>query len=148
MPIWGNIYSQENIFYHKNVAALEFIQHNIERAERKAKECNVNLLNSLPFSVSFENKAIEYRNENMDENGGLLCHMPWKRMVINPAGYVCPACHCKEMVGNVTEDTLDDIWNNNLMQRYRQKLVNRNYKDLCNQDCIKGFISEELRGLR
>ena len=68
--------------------------------------------------------------------------------MINPAGYVCPACHCKEMVGNVTESSLSQIWNNQKMQDYRRKIVEEGYHDLCNGYCIKGFIAEELRGLK
>lgn len=152
MPIWGNLDSQENIFYHKNEKALNYIKENIGKAEKKAKEYNLNLLNSLPYKDnSREDKPSENRRIEGDthtDNGLLLCHMPWKRMVINPAGYVCPACHCKEMVGNVLDNSLNEIWNNEKMQFYRRKITHKDYLDLCNGYCIKGAISEELRGLK
>ncbi len=69
-------------------------------------------------------------------------------MVINPAGYVCPACHCREMVGNVSQQSLEDIWNNEKMQDYRRKIAHEEYADLCSDNCVKKIISEELRGLR
>lgn len=144
MPIWGNLESKENIFLHKNEIALSFIKDNIGWVEEKAKEYNVNLLNSLPFSSN----NIELKERSRSNNSKMLCYMPWKRLVINPAGYVCPACHCKEMVGNVLEDTLSDIWNNEKMQDYRRRILDQDYFDFCNPDCIKGIISEELRGLR
>jgi hypothetical protein len=74
--------------------------------------------------------------------------MPWKRMVINPAGYVCPACHCRGMIGNVLENSLMEIWNGPEMVEYRQRIVEGNARDFCSQACIDGIIAEELRGLR
>lgn len=162
MPIWGNLDSPENIFYHKNAEALGYLDKNIGKAVRKAKDYGLDLLNSLPFKGEREEDASHGNQgghlhapqeggaakEGAADNGILLCHMPWKRMVINPAGYVCPACHCKEMVGNVSEDTLNNIWNNEKMQEYRAKISCGDYSDLCSANCINGIISEELRGLR
>jgi len=152
MPIWGNLDSQENIFYHKNEEALNYIKENIGRIEKKAQKYNLNLLNSLPYKGnSREDKPSENRRIEEDahtDNDLLLCYMPWKRMVINPAGYVCPACHCKEMVGNVLDNSLNEIWNNEKMQFYRRKITHKDYLDLCNGYCIKGAIAEELRGLK
>jgi MoaA/NifB/PqqE/SkfB family radical SAM enzyme len=144
MPIWGNYDGEENIFYRKNDQALSYIKENIARVEEKAREYRLNLLNSLPFSGNSKPE----RDEAKTQERGLLCHMPWRRMVINPAGNVCPACHCKQMVGNVADETLEEIWNNRKMQAYRQKIAHGRCTDLCNPDCIRGIISEELRGLK
>lgn len=144
MPIWGNFEGEENIFYHRNVQALNYIKENIAGVEEKAKEYHLNLLNSLPFSGNSKSDG----NEAKAQERELLCHMPWKRMVINPAGFICPACHCREMVGNVADNTLSAIWNNAKMQAYREKILRGTCTDLCNPDCINGIISEELRGLR
>lgn len=144
MPIWGNVETEENIFYRQNKKALDYIKENIAQVEEKARFYQINLLNSLPYSGnSHEGKT---QDKVVEKN--LLCHMPWKRMVINPAGYICPACHCRQMVGNVSESTLSDIWNNEGMQEYRRKIAAGDYGDLCNSDCVKGVISEELRGLK
>jgi len=146
MPIWGNIEGEENIFLHKNKKALDYIKDNIARVEEKARHYQINLLNSLPFSGNHHEQSKD--NAPSKPEVRLLCHMPWRRMVINPAGYVCPACHCRKMAGNVSENTLNEIWNNAGMQAYRQKVVDGDYGDLCNPDCARGIISEELRGLR
>jgi MoaA/NifB/PqqE/SkfB family radical SAM enzyme len=144
MPIWGNTEGQENIFYCRNQKALDYIKENIVKVEEKARALRINLLNSLPYSGN----SHEDKTENRVAKRKMLCQMPWKRMVINPAGYICPACHCRKMAGNVSEANLDDIWNNETMQDYRRRIVEGNYEDLCNPDCVKGVISEELRGLR
>jgi len=144
MPVWGNFAGEENIFYRKNTEALNYIKENIAKVEEKAREYRLNLLNSLPFSGNSKSKKAEAKAQEKE----LLCRMPWKRMVINPAGNICPACHCKEMVGNVSEGRLSDIWNNRKMQEYRKKISEGDYEGLCNPDCVNGIISEELRGLR
>ncbi len=149
MPIWGNLDSSENIFYHNNIQALNYIRENIGKVEKKAQEYNINLLNSLPYSSNHrDDSQAEVISSKKSINSDLFCHMPWKRLVINPAGNVCPACHCKEMVGNVLAESLSNIWNNEKMRDYRQKIISKDYMKLCNPDCIKGIISEELRGLK
>jgi MoaA/NifB/PqqE/SkfB family radical SAM enzyme len=144
MPIWGNVDGEENIFYRKDKEALDYIKENIAKVEEKAKGYRINLLNSLPYSGNSHEAKVEDRVVEKK----MLCQMPWKRMVINPAGYICPACHCRQMVGNVSEASLSDIWNSKGMREYRQKIAEGDCGYLCNPDCVNGIISEELRGLK
>jgi MoaA/NifB/PqqE/SkfB family radical SAM enzyme len=154
MPIWGNLNGPENIFYRNDTEALGYIKEKIGKVEKKARDYKIDLLNSLPFSSNRKDVRAQMKSDT--EAGGdrgapeegLLCHMPWKRLVINPAGNVSPACHCKVMVGNVLRENLSDIWNNEKMQEYRRRIAAKDYTALCNPDCIDGIIAEELRGLR
>jgi MoaA/NifB/PqqE/SkfB family radical SAM enzyme len=151
MPIWGNLESRENIFYQNDREALDFIQANIVKIEKKARDCGLNLLNSLPFRRDIKEECLPSQpaiEKKESANERLICYMPWKRMVINPAGNVCPACHCRQMVGNVIESSLAQIWNNEKMQDYRKKLSDMEYHKLCGEHCVNGTISEELRGLK
>ncbi|MHB9154090.1 MAG: radical SAM protein [Endomicrobiales bacterium] len=167
MPIWGNLEGDENIFYRKDEEALGFLRDTIGGVEEKAREYRLNLLNSLPFSGrprerekpaqgAKEPDAPAPRKEGAHEAAPpppppraqkLLCHMPWTRMVINPAGFVCPACHCKGMAGNVLDKSLAEIWNGEEMQRYRRTIIEGTYEGFCNPHCISGVIAGELRGV-
>jgi MoaA/NifB/PqqE/SkfB family radical SAM enzyme len=152
MPIWGNIAGTENIFYHHNEKALDAIQKQMPSVEKRAAEYGLNLLNSLPRGVRppEPRKPEEMKEpavaENSTRGAELLCHMPWKRLVINPAGNVCPACHCKEMAGNVLKESLAGIWNNEGMRRYRKNIVDGQTGGFCAAACVDGSIADELRG--
>ncbi|HLD29869.1 MAG TPA: radical SAM protein [bacterium] len=152
MPIWGNTKSEENIFFRKDREALSFIEKTLPAVREKAKKYGLNLLNSLPETnkekSKTDDKELPSKKEEKKISKGLLCHMPWKRIVINPAGFVCPACHCRSMAGNVLEESLLEIWNNSKMQDYRKKILTGKAEDLCSDSCIRGFISPDLRGLK
>lgn len=156
MPIWGNLEGDENIFHHRDREALAFLEEHIPAAEEKARQIGLNLLNSLPVTVRRveNNEPVGHdRHDNHDAPApvpaasGMMCHMPWKRLVINPAGYVCPACHCRAMVGNVNENTLAEIWNGAKMREYRARVRDGKPEGLCNPECVSGAIAKELRGL-
>jgi MoaA/NifB/PqqE/SkfB family radical SAM enzyme len=156
MPIWGNLDSEENIFHRQDKEALDYLRLHIGAAERQAASCGLNLLNSLPFSSEpggrseSEKKGPEGGNCDLQAAGNgkkLLCHMPWRRMVINPAGNVCPACHCHAMIGNVLNGGLAALWNNETMQLYRRNIIEGTCGGFCNPSCVSGIIAEELRGL-
>lgn len=151
MPIWGNLKSEENIFHNKNKKALQYIRERIGGIEKKASRNKFSLLNSLPYSGNdseSRKKLTEHKADGRYKRNNMLCHMPWKRMVINPAGNVCPACHCRTMTGNVLDNSLSEIWNNEKMKLYRRNIIDNKYNGFCNPDCIKGIISEELRGIK
>jgi MoaA/NifB/PqqE/SkfB family radical SAM enzyme len=163
MPVWGNFENGENIFHQQDRESLRFLHEARPRVEERARELSLALLNSLPLPADDTagrpagtpaddgpEPAIRIEKDGQSQGAAepFLCHMPWKRMVINPAGYVCPACHCRAMIGNVLENSLEELWNGEQMVRYRERIVNGTARGSCNPSCIDGSIAPELRGLR
>jgi len=67
-------------------------------------------------------------------------------MVIDSEGQVRPFVFClNKWIGNTGRSSLQDIWNGEAMQEYRKRLINHDYRDLCQPECISGQVAEKIR---
>ena len=86
---------------------------------------------------------------------GFKCEQPWQRIYVNSNGEVCPCCTFfnKELsLGNVSEQTLYELWNSEKMKTLRQQHKEGRYYDnpWCNS-CVQintGKSNEELIQIR
>jgi MoaA/NifB/PqqE/SkfB family radical SAM enzyme len=144
ISMWGNNNSAENIFHNREKKALAYIDTVRERIEEKAKRYSIQLLNSLPCNEkhagSAQEKGIDYIADN-----GLFCLLPWQQLNIDPGGGVRPGCLCLKNIGNILNNGLKDLWNNEQIQVYRKKIIDYEYKSWCNAACVSGQIGKELK---
>lgn len=69
----------------------------------------------------------------------LFCRRPWNSMLISNDGGVIFNCFCfnEKNIGNCSENTLFEIWNSDTAVKFREKIINNTYEDLCNSICVK-----------
>jgi len=152
-----NVYGPENIFFYKNRQAIEHIEKVMPKLENEAKKYSIRLQNSLP-SVSMgddldEPKKSEDKNKKhppacnfRDKN--LFCFWPWLSLFILFAGKVKPYGFCRRDVEpNLNNRSLTEIWNNDFMQQYRQKLIDNVNLDFCDPRCYSGILEQDLMNL-
>jgi MoaA/NifB/PqqE/SkfB family radical SAM enzyme len=72
----------------------------------------------------------------------LFCTFPWKSIWISAdrEGLVTPDCWCHEPVGSILQNTLLEIWNSEMMQKYR-RMISANDFSICNEKCVNGYTS-------
>jgi MoaA/NifB/PqqE/SkfB family radical SAM enzyme len=146
---------RENIFCHsRDEQALVYINKLRAKLATKAKEYGIRLENWLPtiefFSHSPSSSGAQQEIKNQDDgqkkqiNNKLLCHAPWQRLYIDCGGEVRPDCLCpvKHYVGNISKNSLEEMWNGEKLKEYRKRLINNNYRDFCNPDCVFGRVPE------
>ena len=154
MPIWGNAENGENIFEARDKEALDFIRSRSGILKQQAEKYKINFLNSLPSGPAEKEETDDsgsyssLPDESENSVGMPYCRMPWTRMVINPAGNICPACQCSNMAGNIIETDLKNIWNGPGMREYRRRLTDGSYSKICSRACVEGEIDSELRGFK
>jgi MoaA/NifB/PqqE/SkfB family radical SAM enzyme len=63
------------------------------------------------------------------------CLAPWKRLTISMNGEAFPYAHslCDNVVGNLNNCTLDELWNGKKMVDYRKDIIAGKYTDFCAQ---------------
>lgn len=148
-PIVG-VETQENIFRYKDSEAIKFIEKSMPEALNKAKDYGIILLNWLSAirDSKEENNCIKLNNYHLiSKTREILCYWPWQSLFIDRFGLVRPQCFCLKDIGNVHENSLEEIWNSKPMQLYRQKLIDKTYIDLCNPSCFGENISNECLGI-
>lgn len=151
----------ENIFLYNDTQAVSFIEKVMPDILRKAKECGVSIFNWLPLSKEpqlpakneegFKEKQLNDIREGVcgreEHRNRLSCYWPWQFLFIDSGGKVRPQCFCKKEVGNVQNNSIKEIWNNQVMQEYRRKLFANDFEEWCEKRCVSGSISKEALGL-
>lgn len=147
ISMWGNLDSEENIFYRQEKEPLDYIRNIREKLEEKAKRYNIHLLNALPNTPDLSNGSLPSNDTSSSKeanNKRLLCYLPWQQLNIDPGGGVRPGCTCLKTVGSILESSIKDLWNNEPMQEYRGKILEGDWQLLCDPNCVKGQALKEL----
>jgi MoaA/NifB/PqqE/SkfB family radical SAM enzyme len=156
-----NVYNSENIFYHKDGGALEYLRKTIPLLEQEARRYGIKLYNQLPLdeqlnSSSRRNNSINKINRVLtfifsriqNRDNGMLCYWPWYSLFILFAGKTKPYGFCKNDVArDLNATSLEQIWNNEMMQRYRKKIIQKENSGFCESRCISGVIPKSQLGL-
>ena len=128
-----SVFDTNKIFAKKEEKSAENDSKNDILANDNCKEC--------------ENKELHEKSEhkNMDSvENKLLCHLPWYSLTLDFDGSVRPDCQCNIdiNVGNLSVNTIGDLWNNEKMQFYRGSIINNNCSAICSENCISNRITE------
>ncbi len=71
-----------------------------------------------------------------------FCFAPWEMIFINSRGEVLACCtlasHYENIIGNVNEQSLSQIWQGNKMARFRKRIKEGNYFKECSK-CLPEF---------
>lgn len=145
-----NITDSENIFLNRNLEAADYIEKNMPEVLQKAKDYGITLYNMLP-SIDDSISAIKQDSSKEEKLAncphitvdGLLCSWPFQQLFIESGGRVRPNCFCPREIGDVEKSSLKEIWNSEMMQLYRKKLLDNNYQNCCDDKCIAGIIPRE-----
>ncbi len=150
ISMWGAQNLEENIYYHQEKGPIEYIESVRGKLAQKAKLFNIELLDSLPrITDNSSSRCSSSENhcskEDVREKPFLSCLAPWQQMNLDPGGGVRPGCLCLKTIGTVFESKLKDLWNNEAMQSYRHKIIDREFASICNQTCLEVQISEQAK---
>jgi len=76
-----------------------------------------------------------------DENDSLLCHAPWQQLFIHSGGDVSFYCYCHNIIGNIKDNPVSAMWNNEIIQKKRRDMMMKDYAG-CALTCTGGFLDE------
>lgn len=147
---------EENMFYYNRDSDLfKSVDGLRDKLIKKADKYNIKLENRIPSKKMFDKLEgyIKIENENVlndkqhnlkNKIGRLFCHVPWQRLYIDIGGGVRPECQCpiKYSVGNVKNNSIEEIWNGDKIAEYRKRIIENNIDDFCNIDCLYKRIPE------
>lgn len=80
------------------------------------------------------------------------CLALWNYVVVMWNGDVVPCCRDydgKMVLGNLNQESLEDVWNSEKMQKLRKEHIGHNYDNPLCKDCIEwyGYSQKHVRGL-
>ena len=146
-PLSSDEYDPQNIFINKDIEILRYITQVIPGIRELAKKYKIKLLDWIP-TLNDSNNHIEKTEvasgeDKSTERKKPVCFRPWKQIAMNVRGDIFPECLCAEPIGDAFNNTLDDVWNNEKMQKYRKGLSENDFMDWCRSDCVSGTIPPE-----
>ena len=98
----------------------------------KWKNKKVNAVNMIDYKYNYNNRGGNSTAGKNKKIGG-YCERPFIQMYINAFGQAILCCsdyRFEVVMGDVTKNTLLEIWNNNKYKRYREALKAGNREDL------------------
>jgi len=128
----------ENILYSKkDDQAMEYITAAIPKVRQKAKAYNIDLDILLPTEdLKFDEFDEQNKKTASSNEGTLHCKMPWKYLFICDDGKVYLTGSCIKTIGNIYESSIDEIWNSQQAQFYRESMLKNQFQGLCRPECM------------
>jgi len=66
----------------------------------------------------------------------VCCKMPWNYMMICDDGNVLLTGSCVKRIGNIYENSINEIWNSSVAQEYRKLMIEKKFpEDMCRTEC-------------
>lgn len=142
----GNVCPNENILNPPDKEAVGYLKRAIPDVIERGNSFGINVTYDFATMLS-DTELSEGGNgiTTIDEDK-LFCLLPWKSLFVDGSqeGDVYPECICRKPVGNIFKESLQEIWNNRNMQLYRKRILDKDLKNWCNPNCIKGMVNKNF----
>lgn len=135
---------EDDILLKPDIDAIEYLKRELESIEKEAE--NLDIWFEYTFRPLLLNRQREASTSEFKKNEGkeakLKCKLPWKKLYIDACanGVVRPDCLCKHNLGSIMDSSIEEIWNSEAMQLYRQNLVKGSIQDWCSDTCINNAV--------
>ena len=119
--------SAKNVTYSDNIQDRRFFEQETlaripEHAYRIGQEAQ-SLARELGIILRLSKEFTAYENDsktgNKDSRKALICSEPWETIFIGFDGTVRPCCVSNHIMGDLNHQTIEEIWNGQEYQRYR-----------------------------
>jgi len=118
------------------------LKKTLEYADKKAINCMID--EGMRQILLLNDETI---NDKKDEKDNGFCLLPWQQVRILPKGEVIFTYFCCNPIGNINVDSLEDLWNSNLIVEYRDNIL-KNDSTICNKLCFeKNAIARTHSGM-
>lgn len=117
---------------------LKEIKLSVENLRESAWKNNLNFQNFMNVMIPDVEKDMSGKVETSTAapvSKKKRCLAPWKSMIIDMGGDVYPFCQCSQPAGNIEKDRLMDIWNSDIMMKYREGFLEGGVPEFCPPEC-------------
>jgi MoaA/NifB/PqqE/SkfB family radical SAM enzyme len=151
-----NVFGPENIFFTKEPEAMGIVDRTIPVLQDECRKHGIRLHIQLP-RVSDptlpsqgplrQTPPAPQPSTGLSADTDLFCYWPWVSLFSLLRGATRPwGWCCKDVTMDLKKDSYETIWNNDMMQTYRQKLSNEKHVGFCDARCTSGVMPKEKLG--
>ncbi|MCB4790258.1 MAG: tetratricopeptide repeat protein [Elusimicrobia bacterium] len=133
-------------------STLSDIVKSIKNVKELCRKYNISYTNNSPDNLLVSNTGIIETDHhavtgNLPEpDQAFKCYAPWKCLTVAVDGSVKPTthCFCKKIIGDLNEESLEDIWNGRKIVKYRKSILSGAMAKYCNLNKIYKKFPFEL----
>lgn len=124
---------QEDLFLRKDEEEMRLVREQVRQARKRCAEAGIG------FDCACD-PLLDTGAATRPAAGASSprCYYPWTSLYIDREGAVKLDNKCAVPLGNILNDTLDDIWNGPAIQRYRRGLMSGAVEGICSRECMHG----------
>ncbi|HLD29670.1 MAG TPA: tetratricopeptide repeat protein [bacterium] len=146
--------NRDNIYLYNNRTAAEFLKKKIPAVSRLAEQNKIEFCNMLPdpdlwhlyprddadgTGTQYLKKGESLKRSLLFGEDELFCTLPWQSLTIYCGGSIVPANrYCRKEIGNILENSLEEIWNGEPVQLYRKAIIQNNLEHACGK-CVPSY---------
>jgi tetratricopeptide (TPR) repeat protein len=140
---------EEDIFAEGNDGEIGRLRIRISEVEARCRELGVEFKCLLPLKRSNSDgwQTPSFRAPDCDtfaKKHAYRCDSPWNRLVFHADGNVTPACECRIPIGNILSDSLENIWNGDVIKLYRKCIADGVPEKICSKHCMNKQNTEQI----
>ena len=148
--------NNENIFnYNRNDEILSRVSKALDSARESCEKYGITFNTNITKDLLHDNVVETHEKINNKQSADTkdnipnkvkMCRVPWKTLSINALGEVIPTtgCFCRNVMGNLNTESLDEIWNGEPMVKYREQIVSGDIDKVCTLKQVYKEIPFEL----
>ena len=149
---------EEDILTKPDIDTVNYLRIQLGDIEKHCRDLNIwfeytfrPFLSTAEDTKAKEEGCLGETIEDTPAQRKLNCKLPWKKLCIDAAGNcsVRPDCLCERPVGNLMEQTIEEIWNSQIMQAYRSNIINGLTEGWCSKTCNDNAVdTHHLEGTK
>ena len=120
----------QSLVYHRGAANDAFAA-----AEARARALGVHYVGPEPFDIAPLAEGAELANAVRSEPP---CFHPWKSVSVSENGDVMPCCATNTVMGNLTKNDFETIWNSKRYRRLRERVNSSRPPSYCRGCLLRG----------
>ena len=126
----------ERIFMPNDLEAVNYLSQELSKFKSLCDKSGIKY--ECYFEHFLDRGGADIHDKIEEPAKQLDCQMPWTNLSLDAIrdGNVYPECLCQTPVGNIVNDTIESIWNNNKMKEYRSSIINKSFV-CCAKDCFR-----------
>lgn len=117
----------------KDSLAIRYLREIMPEIEQNCRDSGIKLESCIRPFLDSDTEVLINSNKLIYN-----CKLPWQKLLIDGSakGMVFPDCLCPHPLGSILDHSIEELWNNDIMQQYRKNIVNQNVQGWCSERCL------------
>jgi MoaA/NifB/PqqE/SkfB family radical SAM enzyme len=128
---WENIYAESP----DNLKIKNYLKDEIKNIKAECERYGIYFYCQFYDWLFPEEKNETISGIDIDNKTKIRCFKPWSNLHLEADAYFRPSCECIRDIGNLTRNTIDEIWNGEKMLQYRKYILANQEDKICSDQC-------------